>query len=192
MPTRPPIRAVLDACVLYPAPLRDLLMQLTVEELYQARWTDQIHDEWTRNVLKARPDLTDAQLLRTRTLMNTHAQDSLVEGYEFRIPELVLPDPDDRHVLAAAIHAEAGVIVTFNERDFPPDALAPHGILIEPPDAFLLNLIDLDPAAVQQALRKVRSRLRQPPQTVEQYLATLERQGLSETAAWLRSIGSKL
>ena len=192
MPSRPPIRAVLDACVLYPAPLRDLLMQMTVEGLYQARWTEQIHEEWIRNVLKARPDLTEAQLLRTRTLMNTHALDSLVEGYETRIPQLVLPDLDDRHVLAAAIHSQAGVIVTFNEKDFPDEAMAPHGVVVEAPDAFLRNLIDLDAEAVLEAVRKIRARLRHPPQTVAEYLTTLERQGLVESVAWLRFGNSRL
>ena len=63
---------VYDACVLYPAPLRDLLMHLALSDLYRARWSDMIHDEWTRNVLASRPDLTQDQLTRTRQLMNTH------------------------------------------------------------------------------------------------------------------------
>lgn len=184
--------AVLDACVLYSAPLRDLLMQLAVEGLYQARWSAQIHEEWMRNVLKSRPDLTEAQLLRTRTLMDAHAQDSLVEGHEPLVPGLVLPDPNDRHVLAAAIHARAGVIVTFNEKDFPAEVTASHGVTVEAPDTFILDLVDLDPEAVQQAVRKIRKRLRHPPQSAEEYLATLERQGLVETAAWLRFVVSRL
>jgi hypothetical protein len=69
---------IYDACVLYPAPLRDLLMQLALTELFRARWTDRIHDEWTRNVLKNRPDLTVAQLNRTRSMMNAAIEDALV------------------------------------------------------------------------------------------------------------------
>src|SRR3954464_11109127 len=106
--------------VLYPAPLRGLLMQLAVADLFQARWTDEIHDEWIRNVLSDRPDIRPESQARCRELMNRHVPDCLVVGYETLIPTLVLPDPDDRHVLAAAIHAQAEVIVTFNLRDFPP------------------------------------------------------------------------
>jgi hypothetical protein len=99
--------ALYDACVLYPAPLRDLLMQLALTDLFRARWTDQIHDEWIRNVLKNRPDLTLEQLTHTKNLMNSHVRDCLVRGYERIIPSLNLPDLGDRHVLAAAIIGEA-------------------------------------------------------------------------------------
>ena len=87
---------VYDACVLYPAPLRDLLMHLALTGLYRARWSNLIHDEWTRNVLASRPDLTPAQLLRTRQLMDAHVRDSLVTGFEPLIPSIDLPDPDVR------------------------------------------------------------------------------------------------
>lgn len=97
--------ALLDACVLYPAPLRDLLMHLAVADLFHAAWTEEIHDEWIRSVLADRPNLSRRQLERTRDLMNVHVRDCLVTGYEHRIKALSLPDPDDRHVLAAAIDA---------------------------------------------------------------------------------------
>src|SRR5436305_1222930 len=124
---------IYDANVLYPAPLRDLLMCLALTDLFRARWTDDIHDEWIRNVLEARPDLKREQLERTRELMNANVRDCLVEGYQGLIPALTLPDPDDRHVLAAAIRANASVIVTFNLRDFPPDLLAPYGVETQHP-----------------------------------------------------------
>ena len=108
-----------DACVLYPAPLRDLLMRLALAGLFQARWTDRIHEEWPRSVLADRPDITAANLARCRGLMDQHVSDSLVTGYEPLIATLTLPDPDDRHVLAAAVHGGAGFIVTFNLRDCP-------------------------------------------------------------------------
>lgn len=78
-------------------------MRLAMTDPIRARWTDQIHDDWMRNVLANRPDLIAAQLERTRTLMNAHVRDCLVSGYESLIDGLVLPDPDDRHVQAAAI-----------------------------------------------------------------------------------------
>jgi len=85
---------IYDACVLYPAPLRDLLMHLALSDLYRARWSDRIHDEWMRNVLASRPDLTQEQLNRTRRLMNAHVRDCLVAGFEYLIPAIELPDPE--------------------------------------------------------------------------------------------------
>lgn len=119
---------IYDACVLYPAPLRDLLLHLALTDLFRARWSDAIHDEWIRNLLAKRPDLTPAQLARTRRLMDQAAPDCLVTGHETLIDQLRLPDPDDRHVLAAAIHCRARLIVTFNVNDFPPTALEPYGV----------------------------------------------------------------
>ena len=110
---------VYDASVLYPAPLRDFLMWLALADLFQARWTNEIHQEWIRNVLKNRPDLTLIQLDRTKNLMNSNVRDALITGYEPLIPTLILPDINDRHVLAAAIHGRADFIVTFNLKDFP-------------------------------------------------------------------------
>ena len=177
--------AVFDACVLYPATLRDLLMQLAMTDLFRARWTDQIHEEWIRNVLKERSDLTRDMLERTRDLMNRHIRDSLVTGHEGLIPSLSLPDGDDRHVLAAAIRCNAAVIVTFNLKDFPDVALAPYGVEAMHPDNFIADMFDLDQATVCEAAKIVRARLRNPPKTVEEYLTTLERQGLAETVAGL-------
>ena len=111
---------IYDACVLYPAPLRDFLMRLALTDLYRARWTDMIHDEWTRSVLKQRPDLKATELARTRSLMDAHVRDSLVTGFEHLIPCVKLPDIDDRHVVAAAIHVGANLIVIFNLKDFAP------------------------------------------------------------------------
>ena len=96
-----------DACVLYPAPLRDLLMWLSITDLFRARWTDQILDEWSRSLMVNRPDLKPEQIERTRSLMNQSTLDCLVTGYEDLIQGLQLPDPDDRHVLAAAIRTRA-------------------------------------------------------------------------------------
>jgi hypothetical protein len=92
--------ALYDACVLYPAPVRDVLMHLALADIYRARWTNAIHEEWIRSVLKNRPDLTRSQLERTRDLMNAHARDALIQDFEHLISSLSLPDPDDRHVLA--------------------------------------------------------------------------------------------
>ncbi len=178
---------VLDACVLYPFTLRDLLMQMTVIDLFRARWSDQIHGEWMRNLLADYPDLTPAKLELLRDKMNLHARDSLVSGHDALI-DLILncPDPDDRHVIAAAYHCRADAIVTFNLKDFPETALAPYGLEAIHPDDFVRYQFDLDLAKVLDAVRTCRARLKNPPKSVHDYLDTLEAQSLPKTVAELR------
>jgi len=93
------LTVVYDTCVLYPAPLRSFLMYLAVTDLYHARWSNDIHEEWMRNVVKDHADIPREQVERIRDLMNMHVRDCLVTGYEPLIGDLTLPDPDDRHVL---------------------------------------------------------------------------------------------
>lgn len=176
---------VYDACVLYPAPLRDLLMHLAMTDLYRAKWTQEIHHEWMRNVLAIRPNL-GPYLARTRQLMDASVRDCLVEGYEYLIPGLTLPDEDDRHVLAAAIRSCSGVIVTFNLKDFPAATLADYHVEAQHPDEFIAHLIDLNPARVLEAVVRHRAGLKNPPKTREEYLDTLLKQGLPETVVQLR------
>ena len=184
--------AIYDASVLYPAPLRDLLMQLALSDLYRAHWTSDIHDEWIRNVLGNRPDLTSEQLQRTRELMDTSVRDCIVENYRALIPSLKLPDPEDRHVLAAAIVANADVIVTFNLKDFPRENLETFGIEAQHPDEFITHLIDLAPSQVYSAVAVVRARLRNPPRSASEYIDTIEQQRLPHTAAALRAFEHQL
>lgn len=167
-----------DANVLYPAPLRDLLMQLALQDIYLARWTDEIHDEWINNLLQHRPDLKLETLQRTREMMNSHVRDCLVTDYQPLIAGLQLPDPSDRHVLAAAIKAGANVIVTYNTRDFPATQLEPFGIEAQHPDDFLVYQFDLHKAAVCKGVQLQRSSLKNPPKTVEQLLETFVAQRL--------------
>jgi hypothetical protein len=147
-----PVTAVYDANILYPAPLRDLFIRLAQTGLVRARWTEAIHDEWIRNVLNDHSHLSAERLARTRTLMNDAVRDCLVTGYEDLIDSLTLPDPDDRHVLAAAIRAGAEVIVTCNLKDFPPETLTRFDIEALHPDGFLVGLLDLAPGVVCAAV----------------------------------------
>jgi predicted nucleic acid-binding protein len=110
--------------VLYPSTLRDLLIRIAQSGMVQAKWTDQILDEVFTSLANRRPDLDPDRLARTRALMCHAVRDCLVVDYEDLVPALELPDPDDRHVLAAAIRSGAPTIVTNNLRDFPPAALA--------------------------------------------------------------------
>lgn len=177
---------VFDACVLYPAPLRDLLMELAATELFRARWTDAIHEEWIRNVLKNRPDLRPEQLRWTRERMDASVIDCLVSGYEHLTPTINLPDPGDRHVLAAAAQARADAIITFNLKDFPLEELARFNVEPIHPDDFIRYQIDLKAAAVVIAAGNCCRRLQKPSKTGGEYLDTLEKQGLPKTVAALR------
>jgi hypothetical protein len=178
--------AVLDACVLYPAPLRDFLMELAASGLFKAKWTETIHEEWIRNVLKDRPDITADQLSRTKFLMTAALMDSMVEGYHLLIPTLVLPDENDRHVLAAAIVSLSDVIVTFNLADFPEGTLSRYYIEAVHPDDFILHHFGLNEVEIVGAAQRCRARLKNPPRSAEDYLQTLERQGLPKSVAKLR------
>jgi hypothetical protein len=175
-----------DANVLYPAELRNFLMHLALIGMFRAKWSTDVHREWIDSLLKNRPDLTRAQLERTRQLMDKAAPDALVTGYEHLIPGIVLADEQDRHVLAAAIQGGARVIVTCNLADFPIRALQPFNIEAQHPDEFILHLLNLAPALVAEAAENHRASLKNPPKTVEEYLHSLELQGLPQTVAALR------
>jgi PIN domain len=170
---------------LYPAPLHDLLLSLAVDGLYHARWTARIYEEWVRN-LTANPPELEPRVGTLVELMNRAVPDCLVENYEGLIVSLVLPDPDDRHVLAAAIAGHADAIVTFNLKDFPADALDPHQIEAIHPDDFVLNQLELRPYEALAAVKKMRARLTRPPQSAAELIATLERCGLPASATHLR------
>ena len=183
--------AVLDANVLYPAPLRDLLLQLATTDAFQPRWTQLIHDEWIRNLTVARPELAE-RLLRTQARMDTVFPHAIVEGFEHLIDQLHLPDPDDRHVLAAAMATHAEWIITWNLVDFPDAVLELYDIKAIDPDDFLLQFILTSPAQVISSARACRSRLRNPARTVEEYLGTLEANGLTQTVGKLREVSDQL
>jgi hypothetical protein len=161
-------------------------MQLALTGLFQARWTEQIHDEWTRSVLATRPDILPGSLARCRQLMDAHVPDCLIAGYEALIPTLTLPDPNDRHVLAAAIHGCVGAIVTFNLSDFPAPTLEQFAITALHPDEFITQLYDEYPDSVLPAIRLHRASLKSPPTTPDEYLAAIERCQLPRTATRLR------
>jgi hypothetical protein len=132
-----------------------------------------------------RPNIKRADLERTRTLMDTAVRDCIITGYDPLIASLTLPDPDDRHVLAAAIVGRCDVIVTRNLRDFPENALAHFGIEAQHPDEFLTNHLNLAPGIFCDAIRKVRARLRNPPFAAPEYLEVLTNNGLVATASEL-------
>ena len=176
---------VLDACVLYPAPVRDILLSLAHQGLCHARWTDQINEEWIGNLLRNRPDLNAAKLKRTTDRISETILDWRISGYAPFIETIKLPDSNDRHVVAAALIGHADAIVTFNLRDFPKEALEPLGLEAQHPDDFVVNQLHLSLPEALKAIKAMRARLLNPVQTVAQLLATLERCGLPQTASLL-------
>jgi len=176
---------VLDACVLYPAPLRDLLLRLATTGLYAAKWSERIHDEWTRNLVANRPEIAEP-IKQTRIMMDTALPDALVTGYEDLIDGLSLPDMDDRHVLATAIRCGAQSIVTYNLKDFPQDVLDIYGIEAVHPDDFIIQQLDLQQGAVISVIKRHRAVLKKLPLSAHEYLTIFEGQGLVVTAGRLK------
>ncbi|MFM0074652.1 PIN domain-containing protein [Paraburkholderia sediminicola] len=177
--------AIYDACVLYSQPLRNLLMRLALTDLYRARWTPAIHDEWTRNLIANRPDLDPVKIYRVRDLMGVHVRNALVDNYEHLMAAIDLPDPGDAHVVAA-VHCGAELIVTFNLKDFPVDALSTFNVAAQHPDDFIADLFDLNQAKVLEAMAEHRKSLKNPPKSVDEYLDTLAGLGLTQTVSMVR------
>ena len=180
--------AVYDANVLYPSLLRDLLIRVAAEGAVQAKWSEPILDEVFRNLTQNRPELKPDRLVRTRTLMNAAIRDVNVTGFDHLIDALELPDRNDRHVLAAAIHAHAHahVIVTFNLKDFPAEKLTPHHLTAQHPDVFLTDRLDENHTLVTEAVRTIAAVSHNPPRTVADIIARLDASGLSTLATQLR------
>ena len=179
--------AVLDANVLYPALLRDVLLSLAHADLYSAKWTQHIKDEWTRSLLRERPTM-GVQIAAAAEAMEAAIPDCLVNGYEHLIDGLILPDPDDRHVLAAAITGHADAIITWNEKDFPKEVLDPFGIELQTPDEFVLNQVMLRGVIALTAIKGMRERWGRPQYTASALVDLLEKRGLPQTAAHLRDV----
>lgn len=184
---------VYDACVLYPASIRDLLIEIARTGLVRAKWTARINTEWIDAVIRSRPELERARLENAAHLMNVAVPDCLVTGFEPLEAALgSLPDADDRHVLAAAIHCGAQEIITFNLRDFPEAELRPYGIRAVHPDEFAEHVLDLNSEAVCDAVRRIRRRLTNPPRTVAEMIENYEQHGLAVTASILRDRANSL
>jgi len=179
---------IYDANVLYPNTLRDLLIRIAQQpHLVQAKWTGDIVDEMLRALQRNRPDLTEEKAARLRDLINGSVRDCLVTGYQPLVEALELPDPDDRHVLAAAIKAGAQLIVTRNRKDFPVKVLAHWDIRPKSPDDFVRDVMDFDSQAVWACVQQIVDSRTKRPVTVDDVLGELQRDGLVASAAALRS-----
>lgn len=176
---------IYDACVLYPAPLRDLLMRLAVTGLFKAYWTDKIHEEWITALLRQGKHSRE-NLEKVRDLMDKHVADAKVLGYESLIHGLTLPDMNDCHVLAAAIKVNADAIISFNAKDFPCETLDNYGIELLHPDDFIYYQLELNPILCCKVIKNQREALKKPPKTLEEFLLILQQQSLPQTVSTLR------
>jgi hypothetical protein len=177
-----PRTVIYDACVLYPASIRSFLMWLGVHDLVHPRWTERILDECFDNLLADRPDLDPDALSRTRRLMCEAIPDCLVDGYDSRIQRLTLPDSDDRHVLAAALEANAEAIVTFNLDDFPANRLRPHGLEATHPDDLVCELLDTHAKTILTCLEDEASIRNDPPRSIHDVCQSPAERGLDQAA----------
>jgi PIN domain len=181
---------VYDGNVLYPNTLRDLLIRMAqLPHLVQAKWTDRILDETLDALRKNLPDISDEKAGRLRELMNAAVRDCLVSDYESLISTLDLPDPDDRHVLAAAIKAGAQVIVTLNLKHFPAGKLARWNVKAKSPDVFVLDQISIDRQAVWACVQQIADSRTRRPVTADDVLNELTRDGLVRAVTSLRAGG---
>lgn len=176
---------VLDANVLYPFRVRDALLRFAEAGLFRARWSPMIIDEWKRSLLAQKPHLEasiDAQI----RAMKEAFPESCVEGSAILVPGLKLPDPDDRHVLATALHTGAEHIVTENLADFPDSELGPLGIAAVSADDFLSSTFELYPTEALAAMRAMRRDYRNPPFTPSEFIFDLQAKGLPKLASMLK------
>jgi predicted nucleic acid-binding protein len=180
--------ALFDANVLTSMTITDLAIECAHRGLFAARWSEEIHREWIEAVAKLRPDIPMDRLHRRRELMDLNTADCFVMGYEALIEGLKLPDPDDRHVLAAAIKANCSAIVTFNLKDFPLDALHQHSIDAIHPDSFFVSVLTRDAEGLTACVAATRARLKNPPHTVDEHLARIEKAGLPKLSKALAEL----
>lgn len=179
--------AILDACVIYPAMLRDILVRLSVKGLYRAKWSEMIHEEWIRSVADTLGK-DPVALRNTADLMNRAVLDCLIEDFDSIRVEIDLPDEDDRHVVQAAVRGRVDVIVTKNERDFPRSELEKLGILVEHPDTFVCHLLDLFPNEVCHTAGEMRAAYSNPAFTRDEFLKALINQGLGLSVERMKSL----
>jgi hypothetical protein len=177
---------VYDSCIFYSFTLRNLFVQLAMTNLFRAKWSEEIHQEWMSSLLRDRPSISQQKVQKIKDLIDKTVPNCLVTDYEPLVETLTLPDTGDRHVLAAAIQCGAETIITNNLKDFPEHVLNPFNIEAINPDNFLCEQWDLTPEIVLHSLRKCRERLVKPSFTADEYLQSLTQHGFIKSVPRLR------
>ena len=178
-----PSVVIFDACILYPFHLRNIVVQIAVDRLVDARWTDEIYDEWIRNLAANVPAIPIERLQITRRLMSDALPYAMVAGYQGHIQAVTLPDLDDRHVVAAGIAGGASVVLTWNLRDFPVRELKKHGLRRKTPDALLVDLYDKVPDLTLASLANARRNLSKTRVSASDFVDILKNQKLIQLSA---------
>lgn len=176
---------VLDANILVPIVYRDILLWFAHYDLFTPKWSKNILSEWERVMKKMQ--VPEVEIIKRLSWPNQAFPDALVTNYEELIESLTLPDPKDRHVLAAAIKTNANVIVTNNLKDFPEDYLNNFGLSAKNVDDFLTDIIDLNSKKAISAFREMVLHLNNPPMDELDVLDSMRNRGLKATADYLHS-----
>ena len=180
------LAALLDTNILYPAGMRDIFIQLAVQDMYRPKWSADIFREWMRIDRRNNRKHDPAKVLRTQQQLNALDFAARIDHHQYLINDLVLPDLDDRHVLAAAIRGECDVIVTQNLKHFPDHVMEQYDIRALNADSFLQLLLETNTSGFLTSVRAILEKLNNPPLTLEKYLALRQRDGLEETVKRLR------
>ena len=183
----PPV-VLIDANVLYSASLRNFFLNVAFIKLFEPKWSAEINVEWTRNLLQKRSDIKEEIVMDKVKAMNDYFLEANIENYEHLIPTLQLPDPNDRHVLAAAIKGKAKIITTANLKDFPQDYIRQFDIDVQHPDDFIMDLLVEQPKKVLKAFQMQVENLKNPPLSEAEVLLSLEKNGLEKTVLALRKM----
>ncbi|WP_137132227.1 PIN domain-containing protein [Rhizobium sp. FY34] len=177
----------IDANVFFGARLRSLVLYMAQSKMFRARWTDKVHEEWMRNVADKR-NIDISRLEKIKACMDSSVLNCLVTGYEGLEASFELPDPDDRHILAAAVKTRADMILTFNDRDFPKHVVEPLGIEICHPDDFLLDQFGISEELFIAYVREDFQHYKAPPLTFDRYIEDLRKAGVPKTAKLIEEL----
>ena len=177
---------VLDTNVIYPIVVRDILFWFAYYDLFTPKWSRHIFEEW--EMVMRRHGIVEDEIQKRVMLAPRAFPDALVKNHESLVDSLKLPDEKDRHVLAAAIKANANIIVTNNLKDFPPDYLSSFGITAKSADNFLTDTIDLNNELAVQAFREMVVNRSNPNMDEYQVLDRLRRNKLGESANYLHTL----
>lgn len=177
---------VLDANVMYPLWIRDLLLWFAHYDLYTPKWSKHIFDEWLRAMGKK--GVSESEALNRTKMVNEAFPDALVENYEPLINTLKLPDINDNHVLAAAIKTNANLIITNNLKHFPIEYLSSFGLSAKTADDFFTDIIDLNQETSIKAFRDLVLNKKNPPLDEYQVLDIFRKNGLIDTANYIHTL----
>lgn len=182
-------RVVLDTCVLVPIVKADLLLTLARRAAFHPLWSSAILEELSRTIVNVNPNVTEERAEARIQAMNHAFEDAMVDGWE-PLEECIvgLPDPDDRHIVAAAVRGNAAAIVTDNDKHFPSDVLDPLGLHAVTSDEFLLDVLDLSKSGMLSCLIEMVEKRKCPPVTVEDILDSLARASAEKFAREVLSI----